>query len=144
VKDAIVQSVVVGASREALFRLLVEPDQLVRWWPDVAELEPRHGGRVHLVMPATGSIVEGRVYRFDPPAALGFTWTWPHRPGHELQVDFTIDELGDGRSRVTVAHSGWAGLEELRRRHDGGWAHFLGCLRDLAEGRPVDKSFDPS
>ena len=45
---------------------------------------------------------------------------------------------------MTVAHSGWTGLEELRRRHEPGWAHFLGCLRDLAEGRPVDKTFNPS
>ena len=141
--DAIVQSVVVEASREKLFSLLVEPDELVRWWPDLAELEPRPGGRIHLVMP-TGSVVVGHVNRFEPPAALGFTWTWPDRPGHDLQVDFTVDDLGGGRSRVTVTHSGWSGLDELRRRHDSGWAHFLACLRDLAEGRPVDKSFDPS
>jgi hypothetical protein len=27
--------------------------------------------------------------------------------------------------------------------HDLGWAHFLACLVDLAEGRPVDKTFRP-
>ena len=97
----------------------------------------------HAIVPS-GSVVAGRVNRFEPPSALGFTWSWPDRPGHELQVDFAVDDVGEGRSRVTVTHSGWTGLEELRRRQEPGWAHFLGCLRDLAEGRSVDKTFNPS
>jgi uncharacterized protein YndB with AHSA1/START domain len=144
VTDAIVQTVEIAAPRDAVFRLLVEPEELVRWWPEVAELEPSLGGRVRLLMPFGGPLVEGRVTRFEPADTFGFTWTWPERQGHELQLEFTIDELGEGRSRVTVTHSGWTGLDELRRRHDGGWAHFLRCLRDLAEGHPVDKTFPPS
>jgi hypothetical protein len=30
---------------------------------------------------------------------------------------------------------------EWRAIHEAGWRHFLGCLGDLAEGRPVDKSW---
>ena len=78
--DAIVQSIVVAASQAEIFLLLIKPEELVRWWPDLAELEPREGGRVHLVMPS-GSVVAGRVNRFEPPSALGFTWCWPDRTG---------------------------------------------------------------
>jgi uncharacterized protein YndB with AHSA1/START domain len=131
--------VVVAAPAERVFRLLVEPDELVRWWPDAVELEPEVGGRVRLRF-ADGNEIVGRVTRFEPPRALGFTWGWPHRPGAETQVDFTVADLGERGCEVTVTHDGWAGLEELRPQHDRGWTHFLGLLAALVEGRPFEKT----
>jgi uncharacterized protein YndB with AHSA1/START domain len=137
--EPIVRSVIVAAPGARVFRLLVEPDELVRWWPDAVELDPRLGGRVRLVF-AAGNEILGRVTRFEPPRALGFTWGWPDRPGVETNVDFTVADLGECGCEVTVTHSGWDGLEELRPRHDRGWAHFLGLLAALAEGRQYEKT----
>jgi len=140
VTGPIVRSVVVAAPAERVFRLLVEPAELVRWWPEAAEVEPRLGGRVRLVFPG-GREVHGEVNRYEPPRALGFTWTWPYRAG-ATQVDFAVAERGGG-CEVTVTHSGWDGLEQLRPQHDDGWAHYLGCLAALVDGRPFDKTFTP-
>jgi uncharacterized protein YndB with AHSA1/START domain len=137
----ILRSVDVRTTPERLWRLLTESDALVRWWPDVAELEPREGGRIRMVFAANSSVVNGRVTRFDPPTGLGFTWEREQSPGAVTQVEFTVTDLGDGRCRVDVAHSDWEAAPELRPLHDLGWAHFLACLADLAEGRPVDKTF---
>jgi hypothetical protein len=57
-------------------------------------------------------------------------------------IEFTVTSVDPGRSRVEVVHSGWEQAPELRPMHDAGWAHFLGCLADLAEGRPVDKTWN--
>ena len=137
----ILRSVDVRTTPERLWQLLTERDALVRWWPDVAELEPREGGRIRMVFAANSSVVNGRVTRFDPPTGLGFTWDREQSPGAVTQVEFTVTDLGDGRCRVEVVHSGWEAAPELRPLHDLGWAHFLACLADLAEGRPVDKTF---
>jgi uncharacterized protein YndB with AHSA1/START domain len=137
----IVRSVEIGRTPEQLFPLLVEPEALVRWWPDVAELEPRLGGRVRMTFRGGESVVTGTVTRFDPPSALGFTWVRAESPLVTTQVDLTVVPLAEGRCRVEVVHSGWEAAPELRPLHDAGWAHFLGCLADLAEGRTVDKQF---
>jgi uncharacterized protein YndB with AHSA1/START domain len=140
----VVRSVEVQAPPERVFQLLVDPAELVRWWPDVAVLEPRLDGRVELTFAASGRTIGGHITRFEPPRALGFTWSWERRPELTLQVDFTVRDLGGGRSEVRVVHSGWDGFTDLRHRHDLGWEHFLGRLRDLAEGRQFDKTFLPS
>jgi uncharacterized protein YndB with AHSA1/START domain len=139
----IVRSVDVSTTPERLWELLTQPEQLVRWWPDVAELEPREGGRVRMVFSANSSVVNGRVTRFDPPTGLGFTWDREQSPGAPTQVELTVTDLGDGRCRVEVVHSGWEAAPELRPMHDLGWAHFLACLADLAEGRAFDRTFRP-
>jgi uncharacterized protein YndB with AHSA1/START domain len=137
----IVHSVDVRATPERLWQLLTEPEALVRWWPDVAELEPREGGRVRMEFAANPSVVNGRVTRCEPPARLGFTWEREQSPGVSTQIELSVTDLGDGRCRVEVVHSGWEAAPELRPLHDLGWRHFLDCLSDLAEGRPVDKTF---
>jgi uncharacterized protein YndB with AHSA1/START domain len=140
----IVRRVEVHATPERIFELLTDPAALVRWWPDLATFEPRLGGSVRMMFQANSSEVTGRVTRFEPPTAVGFTWVRAVTPDVTTQVDFTVTDLGEGRCRVEVVHAGWEHAPEAREMHDAGWAHFLACLADLAEGRPVDKAFRPS
>lgn len=140
----IVRTVEVRTTPERLFELLTDPVALVRWWPDVAELEARLGGRVRMAFRGGESVVTGEVTRFEPPHGLAFTWIRGESPDVTTHVDFTVTPIASDRSRVEVVHSGWAGAPELRPLHDAGWSHFLGCLTDLAEGRPVDKTFVPA
>jgi uncharacterized protein YndB with AHSA1/START domain len=139
----IVRTVEIGTTPERLFPLLVEPDSLVRWWPDVAELEPHLGGRVRMTFRGGESVVTGTVTRFEPPRALGFTWVRAETPGVTTQVDFTVVPVAEDRCRVEVVHSGWEAAPELRPLHDAGWAHFVACLAALAEGREFEKEFRP-
>jgi uncharacterized protein YndB with AHSA1/START domain len=137
----IVRSVDIATTAERLFPLLVEPESLQLWWPDVAELEPRVGGRVRMEFRGGESIVTGEVRRFEPPRALAFTWVRGERPEISTLVELTVTELDPERCRVEVVHSGWEHAPEWRPMHDAGWAHFLDCLAALAEGRPFDKQF---
>lgn len=131
----IVRSVEIGAPPERVFRLLTEPEELVRWWPDSAELDPRLGGRLRFEFLGGEAVVTGVITRFEPPTALAFSWFPSQKPDHETRVEFTLEPAGEGASRVEVVHSGWEGAAELRPMHDEGWGHFLGQLVDLAEGR---------
>jgi uncharacterized protein YndB with AHSA1/START domain len=143
----VVCTVEIAAPRERVFELFTEPAELVKWWPDAVALEPREGGDVHLEFP--NGDVNGTITTFDPPAALGFTWVRSAAPDVVTQVDVELTETDDGGTRVELRHTGWESVpeeqvEEWRMIHEAGWNHFLGCLRDLAEGKPVDKQWRPS
>jgi uncharacterized protein YndB with AHSA1/START domain len=140
---------VIAASRERVFRSWTDPEQLCRWWgpggftcPEaVVDLCP--GGNYRLVMqPDHGPLmsVAGTYQRVEPPSLLVYTWRWDSGPAaseHESVVTVTFDDLGDGRTRVTVSHdhfppahgpapyrSGWEeGLEKLEQAVLQGDAH---------------------
>jgi uncharacterized protein YndB with AHSA1/START domain len=114
-----------------VWELLTDPAQLPRWWPDAAQLEPRVGGRV--VLNFGPGDVSGEVTRWEPPEALGFTWTASNMPGVDLHVAFTVDDLGAGRSRVRVVHSGFDKAPEARGDVVHGWSHFLPRLAEAAK-----------
>jgi uncharacterized protein YndB with AHSA1/START domain len=141
----VVQSVDIQAPPDRVFELFTDPDELVKWWPDAVTLEPRVGGKMELQFEGRGE-VWGEITRFEPGRALAFTWIRGVAPDITTRVDVSLEDLGDGRTRVELVHSGWEAVPEdqvaeWRTIHDLGWKHFLGCLADLAEGRPVDKSF---
>ena len=146
VQEGVIQTVDVQAPPDRVFALWTEPDQLVQWWPEAARFEPRAGGEVRFEFPQ--GHVSGEVTRFDPPNALGFTWIRSDFPDYPTQVDVSITDLGEGRSRVELVHSGWEALpdeyvEQWKPIHEGGWVHFLRLLDDLVSGRPVVKAWRP-
>lgn len=141
----VVQTVEIAAPPDRVFALFIEPEQLVRWWPDAARLEPRVGGRIELAFEGRGE-VWGEITRYEPPHALAFTWVRGVAPEVTTHVEVTIEADGSGGARVRLVHSGWDEVpdelvEEWRALHGAGWTFFLGCLADLAEGRPVDKTW---
>lgn len=140
----VVRRVEIRATPERVFALFTEPESLVKWWPEAATFEPHVGGEVRLVFKQ--GEVTGAVTAFDPPGRLGFTWVRSDEPEITTYVDVTFSDTGDGRCAVELVHSGWEAVPaearaEWRQLHDLGWSHFLPLLADLAEGRPVDKSF---
>lgn len=129
--DDVTQAVEVDAPPDRVWQLLTDPAELPRWWPDAAELEPGVGGRV--VLNFGPGDVSGEITKWEPPSALGFTWEASNMPGVRLHVSFSVDDLGDGRSRVEVVHSGFEGAPaEAREAVAGGWAHFLPRLAQTA------------
>ncbi|HKF15095.1 MAG TPA: SRPBCC domain-containing protein [Gaiellaceae bacterium] len=127
----VTQAVEVEAPPDRVWELLTDPAELPRWWPDAAELEPRVGGRV--VLRFGPGDVSGEITTWEPPSALGFTWEASNMPGVRLHVALTVDDMGDGRSRVSVVHSGFeAAPAEAREAVVGGWAHFLPRLAEVA------------
>ena len=143
----VVCTVDIDAPPERVFQLFTTPEELVRWWPDAVSFEAREGGSVKLEFEGRGEVT-GTVTRFEEPHALGFTWVRGVAPDVVTQIDVELTELEGGGTRVELRHTGWEAVPEdqvaeWRAIHDAGWRHFLGCLRDLAEGRSVDKSFSP-
>jgi uncharacterized protein YndB with AHSA1/START domain len=121
-----------NAPAKAIFDTWTSAELLRRWWPagsdwetPIAEVDPRVGGELRLVMRSPegdefgGS---GRYLEIDPPKRLVFTWSWDGHEGHEgtQLVEVELRELQDGTTSVILTNRG-LGDEDSRRAHRGGW-----------------------
>jgi uncharacterized protein YndB with AHSA1/START domain len=121
-----------NAPAKAVFDTWTSAELLRRWWPagadwdtPIAEVDPRVGGELRLVMRSPkgdefgGS---GRYLEIDPPKRLVFTWSWDGHEGHEgtQLVEVELRELQDGKTTVILTNRG-LGDEESRRAHREGW-----------------------
>jgi len=129
-------------SVDAVWRALTEAEELVRWFPFEAQVDPGQGGRVWLSW--------GDPWFFDTSIEV-----W--RPGEHLRLienrtdelardariamDFTLEGRG-GTTVLRMVHSGFGPGEEWDEEFDGisrGWAYELRCLRhylDRHSGMP--------
>ena len=124
------------ADRVAVFRLVATADGL-RSWLDDADIEPRVGGAVRLVL--RDSEVVGKVLAIDEPQHVSFTWQWSGDSTAAGVVAFDTIDHG-ARTHLTVRH---VGLRDQRRveLHDALWRFWLARLVSVAEGlggRQVD------
>lgn len=132
------REIVVAATPEVAFDVFT--GGIGRWWP-LAELSV-HRDRSASVAFDDGVIVErsatgeeavwGTVTRWEPPAAVAFTWH-PGRPADVaglVEVGFTAV---DGGTLVTLRHGGWESYADpaaARAEYDHGWPTVLGRYRD--------------
>jgi hypothetical protein len=106
-----------------------------RWWP-VAELSVHGAGGT--VAFAGGQIVEqsaagqravwGTVTRWEPPAAVAFTWHPGQAPERQSHVEVTFAKAGT-QTLVMLVHTGWDAFADpaaARAEYDHGWPIVLG------------------
>jgi uncharacterized protein YndB with AHSA1/START domain len=121
-------------SRESLFDFWINPDQLKKWWPPVAELEPRVGGNYHFSWPSQNWHLRGKITLFKRGEKLGFTWKWDHESVKETRVTLSFVSLPKIGTKLTLQHEGYAKTKEdrkIRDEHIEGWMFFLGKLQEI-------------
>jgi uncharacterized protein YndB with AHSA1/START domain len=133
-----VQRLVINAPLEHVFDHLVDPELFGLWMAAGATLDPVPGGVVSWTHP-NGDTVSGRFVEVDPPRRLVFTYGWERAevqiPPGSTTVEIDLYAQDDGSTLVTLVHRG---LDEAAAdAHSGGWAHYIGRLRRVAEGEQV-------
>jgi uncharacterized protein YndB with AHSA1/START domain len=121
-------------SPSTLFDHFINPTLLVRWWPPVAVVEPRVGGKYQFSWPAMKWDLVGEYSTFEPGRQLGFTWFWmhePHLPVRRVQLAFEPAGAGTRLRLVHGSYSDDAKDQADRQSHLEGWTHFLGRLNAL-------------
>lgn len=94
-----------------LWRAMTEPALIAQWWgrgnPLVVEkLDLRAGGHWRYIEHSDHGThgFEGRFAEVDPPHRMVQTFEWDGMPGHVMLDASTLEDLGDGRTRlVTVS-----------------------------------------
>ena len=127
---------------QKVFDAWLTPDLLRRWWPagvdwetPVAEVDPREGGSLRLVMRSPDGEEfggSGTYLEIKPLERLVYRWTWDGHPGHVgtqvIEVDFT--DRGDGTTSVVLTNRGLSD-DEAERLHREGWELSLTNLERL-------------
>jgi uncharacterized protein YndB with AHSA1/START domain len=134
VRDTIVREVVVKAPIARVWELLIDPQQLARWYPG-ARLEPRVGGMATFDCGAEAPYY-GVIELVEPPRRLAWRWCLaagvPVGQGPTTRVEIALSPAG-ADTRVLLTESGFAALSpEERARcqpdNDAGWEMLLGAL----------------
>lgn len=133
--------VVIDASADVVFKAISDPQELTEWFPDVATLEPKVGGRFQFTFyqhldrrkkkTDRDARPEGRVLEFIPNKKLAYSWRHKDVPDFpETVVTWELEQLDKNKSKVTLTHSGFTGREEDKgfREHNQGWDYFVARL----------------
>jgi uncharacterized protein YndB with AHSA1/START domain len=132
---AIERELVIAASPETVWELLVDPDKSRSWMGQQSWSEPKVGGAYRVeVIP--GHIASGEYLEVDAPRRLVHTWGWDGEnavsPGSTtIEYDLTPD--GDGGTRLRFVHSGLPS-EESKASHSHGWDHYFERLATVGAG----------
>lgn len=124
--DVLTVSVRIDAPPEAVFPYLVEPDLLIRWLGEWADLDGKPGGTFAVDINKTP--VRGEYVEVDPPRRVVFTWGVAGKdsmpPGSTtVEVVLTPDE---GATVVELFHRDLPAEDRLG--HLAGWTEKLGQL----------------
>jgi uncharacterized protein YndB with AHSA1/START domain len=131
------RSIVIDAPIAIVWRTIIEPDQIARWFADRVELDARPGGHGTLFFEKlTAPLVVDRV---EPPTRFSFRWCQPveDQPvaGNSTLVEFTLVATSETRTTLTVTETGLDAMplpiDEKQRfagSHSEGWD---GCLERL-------------
>jgi uncharacterized protein YndB with AHSA1/START domain len=120
---AIEMEVTVDAPVEAVWKALSEGDEMQRWFPPEARIEPGVGGRI-LVSWGPGMEGEGMIERWEPNRRIA--WVQGGMPVRVV-VDFELEGRG-GTTVVRLVHSGFGADSDWDEMYDStraGWTYFL-------------------
>lgn len=131
-------SIVIAASKEAVFRALIEPAAVNQWFGSkAAVVEPRVGGRYQLgwKYQVDGRDVTGgptKILEFVPNERLVLDWPdWRGDPTVTGQwIGFYLVAEGSG-TRVNFVHGGFERPSD-QSDYPFGWVYFLGELAKVA------------
>jgi len=131
----VIHSLVIPATRDAIWEALTTASGLARWLCGDARIEPVVGGVFELAWdadeprPAVSRAVRGTVRFLDRPRLLEVTWAEEEGLTTELRLEI-VPSL-DGAA-VTLTHDGFPpGVNRARDACDRGWGAALRRLRDV-------------
>ena len=113
------KTTVIDAPPSVVFRALTDEAELVRWMHKEAKMDLRVGGeyefKFHRAATNITAIAKGKILELIPNKKLSYTFDATY-PGSDRRVEgtvvtWTLEELPDGKTRVTIVHTGveWEG-----------------------------------
>jgi uncharacterized protein YndB with AHSA1/START domain/predicted enzyme related to lactoylglutathione lyase len=98
---------VFDAARDRVWRAMTEPALLAQWWGRgnrlvIERLEVERGGHWRFVEHDAEGVhgFEGRFREVEPPERLVQTFEWDGMPGYVVVNTMTLEDLGDGRTKL--------------------------------------------
>jgi uncharacterized protein YndB with AHSA1/START domain len=96
-----------NASRERVWQAMTDPQLVAQWWGRgnklvIEKFEVKRGGHWRFVEHSDHGVhgFEGRFREVTPPERVVQTFEWDGMPGHVAVETMTLEDLGDGRTRL--------------------------------------------
>lgn len=141
--DQITRDILIEAPVDVVWRVVTEPEHIVRWFSSEAELDLRPGGDGVLVFEQNGGSVAPLVVdTVKPPTTFAFRWSAPEGEtpdaSNSTLVTFSLAAEGD-RTRLSVTETGIAALpggaerqREFYDDHSQGWSKLVPRIGEYA------------
>ncbi len=134
----------VRASPEVVFDAITNPQTLVKWLADRAELLPKVGAPYRLGWTG-GPTHTGTVVAYAPGKHIALGWSWPGASLEGTVFKLSVEPQGDG-TLLRVEHTGFPATEEgsdLYAASEWGWTYFAMNLKSVLEtGHDLRSSSD--
>jgi uncharacterized protein YndB with AHSA1/START domain len=133
--DRIERTVEVAHPPAKVWAALTTAEGLSSWFGNQAKIDLRPGGSASMTW-SGGHVADMRVERVEEPTVFGFTWHingLPEDDPRRTYVEFTLEPVDAGGTRLTVVETGFAQLSQDAHRtafggNTEGWASELGEL----------------
>jgi uncharacterized protein YndB with AHSA1/START domain len=96
-----------NAARERVWKAMTTPELIAQWWGRgnklvIEKFEPVRGGHWRFVEHSDHGVhgFEGRFREVTPIERVVQTFEWDGMPGHVIVQTVTLEDLGDGRTRM--------------------------------------------
>jgi len=100
---------VFNAPRERVWKAITTPDLVTQWWGRgnklvIEKMDVQRGGHWRFVEHSPQGVhgFEGRYREVTPPERIVQTFEWDGMPGHVIIETMTLEDLGDGRTRLVT------------------------------------------
>jgi uncharacterized protein YndB with AHSA1/START domain len=100
---------VFDAPRERVWRAMTDPELVAQWWGRgnrlvIEKMELERGGHWRFVEHSDHGVhgFEGRYREVTPPHRMAMTFEWDGMPGYVAIDTVTLEDLGDGRTKVVT------------------------------------------
>lgn len=131
-----IQELTIAAPADVVYELFTDPAAFGEWMAADATLEPDVGGTVRWTH-HNGDTVSGRYVELVPHRRIVFTYGWERAdveiPPGSTTVTVTLTPIDAATTHLHLEHAGLH--DRAADAHTGGWHHYLGRLRQRAEGR---------
>jgi uncharacterized protein YndB with AHSA1/START domain len=98
-----------NASRDHVWRALTDPKLVAQWWGrgnklEIVRMDMERGGHWRFVehSPHGTHGFEGRYREVKPQERVVQTFEWDGMPGHVAVETLTLEDLGDGRTKLVT------------------------------------------
>lgn len=100
---------IVNAPRSRVWRAFMDPQQVAQWWGRgnkvvIEKHEPQRGGHWRYVEHSDHGQhgFEGRFREVTPEERIVRTFEWDGMPAHVIIESLSLEDLGDGRTKVVM------------------------------------------
>jgi len=133
--DPVEVHVVLNTTPDKAFRAFTA--DINNWWPvqshsiskGVVHLHPEVGGEIVETAKDGAVHIWGHVTKWSPPNELAIEWYVGRTPKEGTQIHVTFAASDDGRTGITLVHSGWEvlgdGAADTREGYNSGWNTML-------------------